>query len=572
MRSKLPDEFKAVLERLRRQSEIAYDPGGLFDVVLQVVEYVASREDLVRASERELEPDALARKIFSDPEMHGIRAIRSVLAGLTVRDLTKLERILLQLEKQHGKACETLPNHRLLVDGAILGEVGFVYNRKFREILAARTMATDLKPPGLLPALVSRVDALFVNGRPRYLWRLGPEFGVDRNIRHLVDRGDDFIVRSLYRSRARRLARGVLRWEELPSGEWIGENCDDLRYRKLIRSLVVRSSNGRRTEFAVLATNLANTSWEEIYRFYRNRSGKLASRVVLGSARARGRRRALTASILVMALLTFRNARTWADIPDVRTREVAIHRDEITIRVEPSVGLFETNRQAELLDRMQEVANYVQALTGHRKELEGLEVSFKPLSYRIRLPQQREIPVLASGQVVFVDLEGVGDLGKTVVVYHGGGFTSVYGDLASISRGLRQGTLVSESTVIGQAGDGGSPALYLQARIARSYAERGVEPTVATILSSGENLVLDPIGAIVESVGRRAAEDDWGQPRAADRAPRMPSFEDADLYLFQDSYLSPGVLFIEAQSHRAFKPLDEDPFALAFNEDLEDLS
>ena len=42
--------------------------------------------------------------------------------------------------------------------------------------------------PALLPALTRRVDEVFTAGRPRYLWRLGPEFGVDKNVRHLVER------------------------------------------------------------------------------------------------------------------------------------------------------------------------------------------------------------------------------------------------------------------------------------------------------------------------------------------------------------------------------------------------
>ncbi len=558
---KVPQELHHVLARLRCEAETSRNLDDLFGLVLELVEYVASREDLVRARERELEPDALARRIFADPETLGIRAIDSLLAKLTRRDLAKLERILLRLEQRHGKALETPPNYRLLVDGAVLGQVGFVYNRKFREILATRSLKADSQASGLLPDLLSRVDALFADGRPRYLWRLGPEFGVDRNVRHLLDRGDDFIVRSLYRSRARRLAGGVLRWQELPGGDLIGENCDDLRYSKLVRSLVVRSSPGGSTDYSLLVTNLLNTPWEDVYRLHRNRSGKLASRVVIGPRKG-GLRQMLTASVVIMALLTFRNVRTWASEPSV-------HRDVITVQAEPEskVGIYETRRQAELLDRMREVAEYVQALTGGGSRLGGLEASPRVPGYSIRLPHGSEVPAFGPGQVMYVDPEGEGELGKSVVIYHGFGISSVYGHLATVSEDLRLGGPVSRDQAVGLS-NGESPPLHLEARLARSYAERGAEPAVADILSSGANLLLDPVAAVVEAESRRGRE-------AADEAPTMPSFDRADLFLLEDPDLPVGVLFLAAGIDRA-EPLIIDPdeplLAQFLGEDLEDLS
>ncbi len=526
---------------------------------------MASREDLVRARERDLEPDALSRRIFADPQTLGIRSVHRVLRRLTDRDLANLEGILLRLEQRHGRALETPPNYRLLVDGAVLGQVGFVYNRKFQEILATRNLKTGAKTCELLPDLVTRVDALFVDGRPRYLWRLGPEFGVDRNVRCLLDRGDDFIIRCLYRSRAQRLGRGVLRWQELPGGDLIGENCDDLRYSKLVRSLVVRPANGGRNDYGLLVTNLLNTPWEDVYRLHRNRSGKFASRVVI-APRAGSLGRTLAASIVIMALFTFRNVRTWADVP-------AVHRDQITVQAEAEsiVNIYQTRRQAELLDRMREVAEYVQALVGGGTDLDGLEGKLEPPGYGVRLADGPAVPVLGPGQVTFVDAEGAGELGKSLVIYHGYGISSVYGHLASVSANLRLGDAVPAGAIVGRSQDA-SP-LHLEVRLARSYAERGVEPSVAEILSTDANLLLDPIAAVVESesrrglktAGRTAGEDD------VDETPRMPSFADSDLFLLEDPYLPIGVLFLAANADH----VDPQIFDLdepLLGEDLEDLS
>ena len=65
---KLPRRFAEALDRLRQESEIPSSSEDLFDIVLDLVEYVAGREDLVQAKERDLEPDALARKLFSNNE------------------------------------------------------------------------------------------------------------------------------------------------------------------------------------------------------------------------------------------------------------------------------------------------------------------------------------------------------------------------------------------------------------------------------------------------------------------------------------------------------------------------
>ena len=109
MRSRVPREIRHTLDRLRDQADLPSGSESLFDLMLELVEYVASREDLIYARERDLEPDSLARKIFTGAESAGLKAVKSILTGVAPSDLDTLEKVLLTLERQHGTALETPP-------------------------------------------------------------------------------------------------------------------------------------------------------------------------------------------------------------------------------------------------------------------------------------------------------------------------------------------------------------------------------------------------------------------------------------------------------------------------------
>ena len=85
------------------------------------------------------------------------------ISGIKRRDLKKLERILMLLEQQHGQARKTPANFRLLLDGALLGQIGFIYNRKHQEVLAARILSDSGGPGRLFPDLMTGVDLLSPN-------------------------------------------------------------------------------------------------------------------------------------------------------------------------------------------------------------------------------------------------------------------------------------------------------------------------------------------------------------------------------------------------------------------------
>ena len=80
-------EIIEFLEWLRRQGHVAAGSGVAFERMLGLVEYIAGREELIRAPERELEPDALARRFISDAEEFGFRSINSIIEELTPQDL-----------------------------------------------------------------------------------------------------------------------------------------------------------------------------------------------------------------------------------------------------------------------------------------------------------------------------------------------------------------------------------------------------------------------------------------------------------------------------------------------------
>ena len=575
MRKRPPKEIGPVLERLRDHTNLPAGADSLFDLVLELVEYVASREDLVRARERDLEPDSLARRVLTGAESTGLKAVRSILSGVAPSDLATLEEVLLTLERQHGTALETPPNHRLLVDGAVLGDVGFVYNRKFREVLAIRAILDGSAEPDLLPGLTRRVDEVFAAGRPRYLWRLGPEFGIDRNVRHLTERGDDFIVRSLYRSRARRLARQVLRWQELPTGEWIGENCEEAKFARPVRHLLIRTEKDGRTEYGLMLSSLLNTPWEDIYRFYRNRSGKWASMVEVVGAQGPSLRRKIEVAVLILALFTFRNLRTWAASNSSQIRE------EITISAEMlekqrMVALFESRVRAESLERFRQVVAYYQQLTDSGAQLEGVEGTLKPPCYRVSFDEAKAIPALADGRVMFVDADGTGGAGKSVVLFHGEGFSTAYSHLATLADEIRLGAEVTAGQQLGSSGAGDAGAMQLEARLAKRYAEKGFEPTASEVLAPEASFAMDPFGVLVELDSQRVNGE------RADKVPpaHAPDLDDADLFTLTGDPLPVDILFVTARGAEMeyeepiiAEALDADlGFASVLGEDIDDIS
>ena len=533
-----PTRIRFALERLRDQASLPAGSESLFDLVLELVEYVASRDDLVYARERDLEPDSLARRVLTGGESAGLGAVRSVLAGVAPSDLETLESVLLDLERQHGTAIETPPNHRLLVDGAVLGDVGFVYNRKFREVLAIRAILDRTDEPSLLPALTRRVDEVFAAGRPRYLWRLGPEFGVDRNIRHLTERRDDFIVRSLYRARARRLAKRVLRWQELATGEWLGENCDETRYPRPVRHLLIRTEKGSHFEYGLLLSSLLNTPWEKIYRFYRNRSGKWASLVEVAGAKGPGLRRKIEVAIFILALFTFRNLRTWAAYNSSQVRDqITVSGDVLTDQ--RMVSIFESRMRAESLERFREVVAYYQKLTGSGARLEGVQGSLEPPCYRLAFDEEKPVPAMMAGRVMFVDGSDGGEEGKSVVLFHGRGFSTVYSHLASLSDDVHLGGEVVAGQPLGRSGVGQVGAVQIEARLAKRYAEKGFEPTASEVLAPDASFALDPFGALVELDSQRADGEQPGEAAAV----FAPDLDDADLFTLSGDPLPVDILF-----------------------------
>lgn len=569
-----PTEIRSALERLRDQTALPAGTESLFDLVLELVEYVASREDLIHARERDLEPDSLARRILTGAETAGLEAVRSVLAGVAPSDLEAIEGVLLDLEQQHGAVLETPPSHRLLLDGAVLGDVGFVYNRKFREVLAIRAIIGGTGEPNLLPSLTARVDDLFAAGPPRYLWRLGPEFGIDRNIRHLIARGDDFIVRSLYRSRARRLAKTVPHWRELDNGEWLGENCDETRFARPIRHLLVRRENGGRTEYVLLWSSLANTPWEKIYRFYRNRSGKWASLVEVSGAKGATLRRKVEVAIFILALFTFRNLSTWSALAASHVRAQSAVSDT-GIDVHRTVTLFEQRARTESLERFREMVSYFQELTGSQASLPGLEAHLEPPCYRLVFDEERTVPAMAAGRVMFVDAEGKEETGRTVVVFHGSGFSTVYSNLAALDGEIRLGAEITAGQSLGRSAAGAVGAAHIEGRLAKRYAEKGFEPTASEILAPEANYVLDPFAALVELDSLRSGD----RSHAPDPAFFEPDLSDAEVFTLSGGPLPVDILFptaretsLEYEETASFEALDADLGFAGVLGESEDLS
>lgn len=563
MKRGVAEQITKAVERLRRESVVPPNSEGLFDLIVELAELVASRDDLVWARERELEPDALARRFFSDAESVALGRVSALIPDLSDTDLRRFESILQLLERQHGRAPETLPNHRLLVDGAVLGGIGFCYNRKFQEVLAACSLQPG-QQPDLLTNLLGQVDLLFPSGPPRYLWRLGPEFGIDRNIRLLAGRGDDFIVRSLYPSRARRLSRHVLRWEKLPDGQWIGENCEEDRYGFPVRHLVIRPTNGGRHDARLLLTNLANSPWQDIYRLYRNRSGKLSSRVQIDSASTVSLRRRVAAGFFIVALLALRNVNTWAAVQTDTLKEQITVAAEVEQR-ERTIEIFDTRLNSESLDTMQHISDYLMEVAGDGDKLDRLAASVHPHEFLLRVEAGTSIPAAGDGKVLFIDRIGSGSESQSVVIYHGRGLSSTYSNLTSVSADLKVGDAVTAGDALGVSGHPTLQPVHFAPRMSQRYLSTQQEPSVAEVLSPEQNLFLDPIGILVDVDSRMAAGDltaldiDVPEPYTA------PKVAYADLFVMYGEDLPSGVVFLgpadtgdTGLESDYTEPLDED--------------
>ncbi len=558
--SKLPVSLQSVVDRLRAE-QVAPARDELFQIVLELVEHVASREDLITAREIELEPDRLASRILRDPQLLGFKAVESILGGLKRSDLRRLEQLLLELELAQGRVRQTPKNCRILVDGAILGPVGFMYSRKFREVLATSTLGSVARPADVLSDLIGQVDRLFDEGTPRYLWRLGPEFGTDHNLSMLLRRGDWFIARCLYRARARRMEKGVLRWQELANGIWIGENCDECRYSEPARHLVLRWRERGRQRQALLVTNLTNVPWHEIFRLYNNRSGQTS--LELTEVRSSSQlRRQLTASFVILALFTFRNLSTWA-----RPRSEQI-RDTVTVtQVEqPEVTLIESPNRPELFDYLNRTLGWLEMMTDG-EGLAGLAATPKPgVSYQLELPASAEVPALAAGQVVYADRGPSSQGGGTVVVHHGGGFSTVYGNLGRVADGIAVGARVEAGQAVGWSGAAGEP-LRFEANVTARYLEKSFEASVAEILSPQANLFLDAANLLTRY------EPDPGAPPTEsalfkpDEDPATPSLADADAYRLISPYLGGPIIFT-VNAALEEDVVEEELLAEAFDEDI----
>ena len=178
---------------------------------------------------------------------------------------------------------------------------------------------------------------------------------------------------------------------------------------------------------------------------------------------------------------------------------------------------------------------------------------------------------------MFVDAEGTGEMGRSVVIFHGAGFSTVYSHLASLSENLRLGTEVTAGQPLGRIGASAGEAVQLEARIAKRYVERGFEPTAAEVLAPDANFVLDPFGVLVELDSRRQAD---GKPAKEVPPAFTPLLADADLFTLTGDPLPTDILFVVAGGAPAIEnepilveELDTDlAFVDVLGEELEDLS
>ena len=244
-------------------------------------------------------------------------------------------------------------------------------------------------------------------------------------------------------------------------------------------------------------------------------------------------------AVLILALFTFRNLRTWASSSSSQIR------DEITVSQQVldkqrMVTLFESRVRAESMERFRQVVAYYQELTGSGARLEGVAGTLEPPCYQLTFDEARPIPAVASGRVMFVDGDGSGENGKSVVLFHGEGFSTAYNHLASLSSEIRLGAEVTAGQELGRSGAGDSGAVQLEARLAKRYAEKGFEPTASEVLAPEASFALDPFGVLVELDGLRA------NGQSPDEAPPAfaPDLSDADLFTLSGDPLPVDILFV----------------------------
>ncbi len=486
------NNFASAIGRIRDRT--ADTPAEeLFDLILDLAEFVASREHLINRRGRDLEPDVTARWLFADPQAAGIKGVGKILDGLTIAELGVVEDVLHELEREHGRVQQTPPNHRLLVDGAVLGNVGFVYNRKFREVLAAVSAGEAAAPFGLLEHLTARVDDVLTIARPRLLWRLGPELGTDRNVAHLLRRGDSFVMRSLYGSRARTLARRVRAWEPLPQDGWIGESTGTDRHGLQLRTLVVRNPRNEPGTHSLLLTNLFNLPWEEVHRLYRNRSGKLAAGVTTQQRRHHHARQAVAVSVLAFALFVYRNADSWAHAQEV---PIGTHPAAQECVVPTTSSLYTTVYVPEvgavLVDHLREVVTHLQQTIGPGNPLTDIDATDDQLAYLVT-PAAATVTTHAGGTVLFVERDAPL---STVTIYHGNGLSTTYRDLALVPDVVRVGAELADGAEIGSPGNPDGSFRFVS-HFVQSFGEKLVEPSVSEVLNPQRNQILDPLGVLV---------------------------------------------------------------------------
>lgn len=557
MGRQIPTQIRRRLDFVREQTPELHSADDFFAAVLELAEYVAAHERIIAARRREFEPDHLAARIFGSPESAALRAVDEILGGLSPDDVERIEAVLTRLERLHGRAKAAPPNHRLLLDGALLGEMAFAYTRRYREVLATRAVH-DRKTIGhLLPELLLRVDAVFERGKPAYLWRLGPEFGTDRNVDYLLDRGDEFILRGLYRSRARRLAKGVMHWTELAGGVEIGENWQGSVHRDPARVLVLRWREGRRTAYGSLVTNLANVPWEEIYRFYMNRSCKSSVDV---PQRASSSKR-LAVSFMILALFTYRNFRTWAsDPPTSSTSSVAVSQAAETAR---SLSLIQNHRPM-VFDRMAQVIEYLHVLSGGESTLPSVFASPNRMNYQIQLADGVKVPLMADGKVIHVEGDAV--LGFSVTVDHGLGVTTTYGNLESLTPGMVVGATFPKGQEMGSLA--GGERLHFSANLAQKFLDKSLLPSVADLLTEGGSLLFDPLSILTAYAPAGSDPGSTDLPGSEDRQiPRPSSLTSADLYRLASPDLASETIFIATAL--VVEELDLTPLPEVFDDDIE---
>jgi len=283
---------------------------------------------------------------------------------------------------------------------------------------------------------------------------------------------------------------------------------------------VVRWREGKRFRHATLLSNLLNTPWAEIHRLHRNRSCKRAAEVHAAEAAMFWRR--IAASLMILGVFAFRNMKTWAS---VLPAQAAIPATTVAATSPAAtVALVDSPRKAEVFSRMGQTVDYIRALTGSGKSLRGVSPSLSPFGYDVRVRGGTVVESMAAGSVVFVDAQGNGETGKTVVVHHGNGFSTVYGNLESIAPRIRMGSAVGMGEALGTVAPGRS-RLHLEARMSKRYIERGIEASVSEILTPGANLMLDPTGKLVFREARAAGTVEVGP--AADSGTFTPrSFRD----------------------------------------------